>query len=352
MMDLLKFNQTKLFASHCLLWIGVWFFYMYFFSYNATNTLYVTWFSSILLPLTMLTTYATVYYLIPKFLLQERYWLFGLDAVYVLIFTAFLVTVTMIGSFIFISNLRVEDTPVMSRNLVFILILIYLVVGLVSFIHILNHNFNMLTRNKILENKILDTQLHIKEQELSYLKKQIHPHFLFNSLNTIYGFALKQSAQTPEIILKLSNLLDYILYQVSEKRVSLQQEIDHIEEYISLEQIRFQDTLDVTINKEEITENCSIPPMLFIPFVENAFKHGNILDGKLKIRIHFKAVDSHLSFRIENTAITEATKNNKNGIGLENIKKRLDLLFANRYELQTSHYKNRFVAALKINLYE
>ncbi|RXG21349.1 histidine kinase [Leeuwenhoekiella polynyae] len=351
-MDLLKFNQTKLFASHCLLWIGVWFFYMYFFSYNTNNTLYVTWFSSILLPLTMLTTYATVYYLIPKFLLQKRYWLFGLYSVYVVIFTAFLVTVTMIGSFIFISNLNVEDTPMMSRNLVFILILIYLVVGLVSFIHILNHNFNTLTQNKALENKILDTQLHIKEQELSYLKKQIHPHFLFNSLNTIYGFALKQSAQTPEIILKLSNLLDYILYQVSEKQVSFQQELDHIEEYISLEQIRFQDTLDVIINKDEIEKNCSIPPMLFIPFVENAFKHGNILNGKLKIRIDFEVSDSRLNFRIENSTITENIENHQNGIGLENIKKRLDLLFPNRYELKTTQFKNRFVAALKIDLHE
>lgn len=351
-MDLLKFNQTKLFASHCLLWICVWFFYMYFFSYNTNNTLYVTWFSSILLPLTMITTYATVYYLIPRFLLQKRYWLFGLYAIYVLIFTAFLVTVTMIGSFIFISNLRVEDTPMMSRNLVFILILIYLVVGIVSFIHILNHNFNTLTQNKALENKILDTQLHIKEQELSYLKKQIHPHFLFNSLNTIYGFALKQSAQTPEIILKLSNLLDYILYQVSEKKVSLQQEIDHIEEYISLEQIRFQDTLDVTINKNNIEEYCSIPPMLFIPFVENAFKHGNILNGKLKIRIDFEVSDSHLIFKIENTAITENIENQQNGIGLENIRKRLDLLFPKRYELKTTQFKNRFVAALNIDLYE
>ncbi|RXG16129.1 histidine kinase [Leeuwenhoekiella aestuarii] len=351
-MDLLKFNQTRIFATHTVLWIGVWFFFVYFFSYNTTNSLYVTWFSSILLPLTMLTTYATVYYLIPNYLMQKRYWLFGLYSVYVLIFTAFLATVTMIGSFLFISNLKLENTPVMSRNLPFILILIYLVVGLVSFVYILNHNFNTISRNKTLENKILDTQLHLKEQELSYLKKQIHPHFLFNSLNTIYGFALKQSTQTPEIILKLSNLLDYILYQVSEKQVSFQQELDHIEEYISLEQIRFQDTLEVIINKNEIEKNCSIPPMLFIPFVENAFKHGNILNGKLKIRIDFEVSDSHLNFKIENTMISENIDNHQNGIGLENIRKRLDLLFPNHYELETRRFKNRFVATLKINLHE
>lgn len=351
-MDLLKFNQTKLFASHFLLWVGVWFFYVYFFSYNTTNTLYVTWFSSILLPITMLTTYTTVYYLIPRYLMNLKYWLFGLYSTYVVIFTAFLTTVTMIGSFIFISNLQVENTPVMSRNLVFILILIYLVVGLVSFVYILNHNFNTLSRNKNLENKILDAQLHLKDQELHYLKKQIHPHFLFNALNTIYGFALKQSLQTPDIILKLSNLLDYILYQVTEKEVFLKQELDHIEEYISLEQIRFQDTLEVTIAKNDFDESIRVPPMLFLPFVENAFKHGAIVDGKLQIRMKFEVIKTQLFFHIENTTRNGETESEKASIGLKNIRKRLELLYPDNYDLQVKTPKNRYVVTLKISLHD
>jgi len=349
-MDLLKFNQTRIFATHTFLWICVWFFFVYFFSYNTTNSLYVTWFSSILLPLTMLTTYVTVYYLIPNYLMQKRYWLFGLYSVYVLIFTAFLATVTMIGSFLFISNLKLENTPVMSRNLPFILILIYLVVGLVSFVYILNHNFNTLSRNKTLENKILDTQLHLKEQELQYLKKQIHPHFLFNSLNTIYGFALRQSLQTPDIILKLSNLLDYILYQVQEKQVFLKQELDHIEEYVSLEQIRFQDTLQVEIVKTDFNETITLPPMLFLPFVENAFKHGAIIDGKLQVKLKFERIDNQLIFRIKNTAITDETETQDGRIGLTNITKRLDLLFGKDYDLQVEHLENWFMVTLKIKL--
>ena len=99
----------------------------------------------------------------------------------------------------------------MSKNYVFILILVYLIVLAVSFVHLLSHNFETISKNKDLENTILETQVRIKDQELQYLKKQIHPHFLFNTLNTIYGFALNQSKQTPEIILKLSNLLDYVL---------------------------------------------------------------------------------------------------------------------------------------------
>ena len=349
-MDLLKFNQTRIFASHTLLWVGVWFFFVYFFSYNSTNSLYVTWFSSILLPLTMLTTYTTAYYLVPKYLLQQRYLLFSLYAIYVLIFTAFLATVTMIGSFIFLSNLRVAETPPMSRNLIFIMILIYLVVGLVSFVHILKHNFNILTQNKALENKILDTQLHIKQQELHYLKKQIHPHFLFNTLNTIYGFALRQSRQTPDIILKLSNLLDYILYQVQEKEVSLEDELKHIEEYLSLEEIRFQDTLEVSVTKQYNNPSITIPPMLFLPFVENAFKHGAILDGKLRILIDLKADDHELCFKIKNTFLNALPSETPQGIGLPNIQKRLDLLFGKNYTLKVDTQDSWYSVELNLKL--
>ncbi len=280
----------------------------------------------------------------------RRYGLFVLYSVYILIFTAFLTTVTMIGSFIFISNLQVENTPVMSRNLVFILILIYLVVGLVSFVYILNHNFNTLSRNKNLENKILDAQLHLKDQELHYLKKQIHPHFLFNALNTIYGFALKQSLQTPDIILKLSNLLDYILYQVTANEVFLKQELDHIEEYISLEQIRFQDTLEVSIALNDFDESIKAPPMIFLPFVENAFKHGAIMDGKLKVSMEFNISKDHLFFRIKNTARIESTPTEELRVGLPNIQKRLDLLFPERYKLQVETPDTSYVVTLNIQL--
>ncbi len=101
---------------------------------------------------------------------------------------------------------------------------------------------------------MLTAQLQFKEQELHYLKKQIHPHFLFNTLNTIYGLALKQSSHTPEIILRLSNLLDYILYQVDKPRVTLKEEVMHIREYIELERIRFQDTLEIEFSSSDIDE--------------------------------------------------------------------------------------------------
>ncbi len=243
-MNLSQLNKSKFIPLHLLFWIGVWFFFVYFFSYNSNNANYVTWFSSFLLPVTMATTYFFVYFLIPKYLLVKKYILFALYSIYTLIFSTYLILVAIFGSFVFLSNMEIKNMPPMSRNYVFILILVYLIVGIVSFVKLLNHNFKTASENKELQNKILETQLQIKEQELNYLKKQIHPHFLFNTLNTIYGFALKQSKNTPDIILKLSNLLDYILYQVDKPKVSLKEEVLHIKEYIDLEKIRFQDTFE------------------------------------------------------------------------------------------------------------
>ncbi|WP_291852364.1 sensor histidine kinase [Lutibacter sp.] len=237
----------------------------------------------------------------------------------------------------------------MSRNFWFVLILVYLVVGLVSFVSLLNHNFKTDSKNKELQNKILETQLQIKNQELQYLKKQIHPHFLFNTLNTIYGFAIKQSKDTPEIILKLSNLLDYILYQVNKPKVSLKEEVLHIKEYIDLEKIRFQDTLKVKFNSNEISEEIEIAPMLLIPFVENAFKHGNLIEGFLTVEIVISVSDNKLNFFIKNTFSNDDEDKNETGIGLENIQKRLYLLYENNYQLKIEKRENWFQVNLVIN---
>ncbi|WP_247649214.1 sensor histidine kinase [Lutibacter sp. B1] len=194
----------------------------------------------------------------------------------------------------------------------------------------------------------METQLQLKEQELKFLKMQIHPHFLFNTLNTIYGFALKQSKDTPEIILKLSNLLDYILYQVNKPKVSLKEEVTHIKEYIALEKIRFQDTLKVSFKANDISEEKQIAPMLLIPFVENAFKHGNLIEGFLKVEIVIALDDDKLDFQIKNTVLTNDELEGNKGIGLENIKKRLNLLYANNYKLDIEKNDNWFTVNLTI----
>lgn len=348
-MNLFQFHKTKLILYHFLFWIGVWFFYVYFFSYNSNNTNYVTWFSSFLLPVTMITTYFVVYYLIPKYLLTKKYKHFTLYSVYTLIFSTYLILISIFGSLMFLSNYNIENMPPMSRNYVFVLILVYLIVFIVSFVSLLNHNFKTISENKELQNKILETQLQIKEQELQYLKKQIHPHFLFNTLNTIYGFALKQSKNTPDIILKLSNLLDYILYQVNKPKVSLKEEVLHIKEYIALEKIRFQDTLKVSFIANDIPNEIQIAPMLLIPFIENAFKHGNLIDGFLKVDIRINLIEDQLLFSIKNSILKNESKEDKPGIGLENIKKRLNLLYKNNYQLRIENKENWYVVNLIIS---
>jgi two-component system LytT family sensor kinase len=301
-----------------------------------------------LLPITMITTYFVVYYLIPKYLLIKKYKTFGLYSFYTFVFSTYLILMAIFASYVFLSNFELKTMPPMSRNYVFILILVYLIVFMGSLISLIGHNFKTQSYTNELQNKLLETQLQIKDQELQYLKKQIHPHFLFNTLNTIYGFALKQSTDTPEIILKLSNLLDYILYQVNKPSVGLVEEVSHIKEYIDLERIRFQETLKVDFTSEEIHSDIQIAPMLLIPFVENAFKHGDLIDDFLHIELEIKTDGNGLDFNIKNSVKENYQEKTKNGIGLENIKKRLDILYVNNYSLDINRENNWYKVRLKI----
>lgn len=345
-MNNLQNIKPKLVLFHALFWIVVWFFFFYFFSYNSDKLDYALWFSSGLLPLTIAITYFVNLRLIPKYLLTKRYWKFALYSFYTLIYCSYIISLLIYTCLIFVLKFDVKEMPPMSKNFFFILLLVFLVVGIISFVSILNQSFKTATANRELQNKILSTQLQLKEQELHYLKRQIHPHFLFNTLNTIYGFALKQSKHTPDIILKLSNLLDYILYQVNKPKVSLKEEVLHLEEYISLEKIRFQDTLNVVFETSEINEKYQIAPMLLIPFVENAFKHGAIINGFLKIEIKISIENNQLNFFIKNTIQSETESSGKNGIGLQNIKKRLELNYPNNYFLENKIENGCYLAQL------
>ncbi len=348
-MNLLKIINARFVLLHSFFWIAVWFFFVYFFSYNSDNTTYVIWFSSFLLPVTMIVSYFVVYGLIPKYLLTKKYKLFALYSFYTLVLSTYLIVLAILGSFIFLSNMNITNMPPMSKNFVFVLILVYLIVIIISFVSILNHNFKNISKNKELQNKILEAQLQFKDQELQYLKKQIHPHFLFNTLNTIYGFALKKSENTADVILKLSNLLDYILYQVNKPKVSLTEEILHLKEYISLEKIRFKDSLKVEFSHNDFDNSIQIAPMLLIPFVENAFKHGSLINGFLTIEINLIVEDNKLDFSIKNSVVKDSTNSQKKGIGLENIKKRLDLHFKNNYNLDIYNSEGMFNVNLSIS---
>ena len=338
-------NSRSLFIPlHLTFWCGVWLFFIYIFSHNSPNAIYVTWSASFLLPISMLATYYTNYYLLPKYLFKKKYVPFIGHSLLILSISIYLVQLVIFDNYIFASEIQSIEMP---NNFVFVLVLVYLVVGFVGFAKLLSHNAHTLAVNKQLENENLQNSLKLKEQELQHLKKQIHPHFLFNTLNTIYSFALRKSERTPEIILKLSNLLDYILYQVQKPLVPLTEEIAHLQEYVSLEKIRFGDSLAIKFTTKGIDQEVNIPPMLFIPLVENAFKHGAIIDGKLTVTIDITYKNEQLSCTVYNS-IKDIKTDYNTGLGLSTIERRLKLLYKDNFKLQTDITETHFSISLLI----
>ncbi len=333
---------------HILFWILVYFFYNYFLGYGSQNTEYVTRFSLFLMPITIVISYIFLFYLIPKFLLKNKQGLFILYSIYTLIISSFFIALSILYGSILLDHLRLDNSSPLTKTFLFIVLGVYFVVFVAITIGLIMNNYKSAVKNEDLKNKILQTQLQLKEQELRLLKMQIHPHFLFNSLNTIYGYALKKEDQAPEMILKLSNLLDYILYQIEKPAVFLTNELNHIEDYIALEKIRFHDTLEVAFNQKNISEDIMIAPMLLIPFVENSFKHGAIVDGILKIAINVSIEEHTLLFKISNSV--QKDTNSSTGIGLDNIQKRLEMLYQDKYELKIEQEKHQFIIELKIDL--
>ncbi len=330
---------------HIIFWYIVWWFYVYFFGFNTTNLSYVNWFSTILIPVTCFVTYTNIYYLLPKYLMHQNYKRFVWYNLYVLVGAAYSIIVLIYIGFIFRSDFKLEHIPPLSKSLPFILISVYLIVFVVITFKLQALNLKTLNQNKILENRTLESQLRLKEEELKVLKMQIHPHFLFNTLNTIYGMALKKDDYTPELILKLSDLLDYILYQIDKPYVDIKDELGHLQNYIELERIRFRDTLYVETNFEDV-DDLKIPPMFLIPFVENSFKHGKHIQGVLKIQIQAAYKNGYFRFYISNSYEMQGT--HQPGIGLNNIKKRLTLLYPSQHELQICQTDNKFIVDLKL----
>lgn len=335
------------FLMHIIFWCVVLLFFTYFFGAGSNNFNDTLLFSLCLMPITIATTYVSIYKLIPDYLFTKRYILFILYSLYTVIISGYLILVTIFFSLIYLAGFEYQEMNPITRNIILVTTAVFLVVIIVSAFKLVKLNLVNTTKTSNLEKKILETQLKLKEQELHYLKMQIHPHFLFNTLNTLYGFALKKADETPEMILKLSNLLDYLLYQVDKPFVLLADEINHINDYIELEKMRFNNTLQVEFRVINMIDSIKIAPMLLIPFVENSFKHGSIQNGILNINIALSCNDKQLRFLIENTH-AESEKNHS-GIGLENIKKRLELLYKNKYELKIAESEDNFKVTLKID---
>ncbi|MCD4791646.1 MAG: histidine kinase [Bacteroidales bacterium] len=186
--------------------------------------------------------------------------------------------------------------------------------------------------------------------ELSFLRSQVNPHFLFNTLNNIYSLANRKSEQTGNAIMKLSHLMRYMLYEAKKDRVDLQNEINYLTDYIELQKLRMPDKSKVVFNIEGNENDKEIEPMLLVPFLENAFKHGDIYSDDAKIDILLRIKETELLYKVENK-IDEATitgKDKVKGIGLDNLNKRLKLYYPGKHEFSTEKKGNVFISILKI----
>jgi len=191
------------------------------------------------------------------------------------------------------------------------------------------------------------------QTELALLKSQINPHFFFNTLNSLYSLSLEQSQQVPKVILELSDLMRYVLDSGNKKSVPLKDEVQFIKNYISLEKLRLPESTDIQISVKGDMNSHSIAPMLLIPFVDNSFKHGlssSIEDGYIHVDITMEK--KHLNFRIENSKPQYEISNSKAspGVGLENVKRRISLLYPDKHQLNILDNPYNFCVELAIIL--
>ncbi len=194
----------------------------------------------------------------------------------------------------------------------------------------------------------------VMQSELKFLKSQINPHFLFNTLNNVYSLALIKSDKTPDVVLKLSEILRYMLYECNEPKVKLASEVKYIENYLALEKLRQNKNLNIEFIKEGEIKDQVISPLLFTPFLENAFKHGvnKVLENKC-VKIHLKVNKNKVFFSVENTKPdidAEELIKTPGGIGLANVKKRLNLLYPNKYRFDIENTKTSYKIELFLEL--
>ena len=182
------------------------------------------------------------------------------------------------------------------------------------------------------------------------LKSQLSPHFLFNALNSIYSLSLKKSDKLPKAILTMSDLLRYVTYESNENHVNIQKEINYIDNYINLQKIRLSTESQILITVKNENEDAEIAPMILIPFVENAFKHGVNSNGVATITLNITINKTCIDFYIENIKYPRNQKDTVHGIGIQNVKTRLELLYDSRYTLDINEIDNKYTVSLKIQL--
>jgi two-component system, LytTR family, sensor kinase len=342
-----KFERNR-WLWHLVFWVS----YVLFFTilYGSFDNDYYREFMVLieLLPFKIAVTYLMLYVFVPKFLLRKKYFLFAIF--FIITSITFGVPYRLISYYYLYPIYWPEHAfslhPLNVAKIIKSLVSIYTVTAIAILIKLIKLAFhNQQETNKLNSEKL--------EAELKFLKSQIHPHFLFNTLNNLYALTLKKDDKAPEIVLKLSELLDYMLYECNVPTIDIKREISHIENYIDLEKIRYGDRLKVDFINNGKLSDVKIAPMLILPFVENAFKHG--ASGEIEspwIKIDLSIDDKQLVLNVENSKETRAIVDDQGyteGIGLKNVKRRLELLYKNNYKLDVVDKGKAYLVVLKLN---
>lgn len=300
------------------------------------------------IPITIFLTYINLYLLMPAFYYRQKYVNYAATLLIALFAGGLLMRFT---THVFILPWEQIHNPVRYKqeNKNFWIPIRILRISFIPFPVIAITMLIELMRNAYRQQKNLrELEKEKFSAEMGLLKAQINPHFFFNTLNSLYGLTLKGSDRAPKVVLRLSELMHYMLYETRSDKVLLEKEISHLENYISIEQMRFADRLYLSFLHSGDISGKTIAPLLLLPFVENAFKHGIANDAGW-ITITLKVISNTLYLKVENSYPANA-KQTGHGLGLVNVKRRLELTYPGNYELHLAKNNDFFEAGLKLNL--
>ncbi|MEQ1588049.1 MAG: histidine kinase [Cyclobacteriaceae bacterium] len=325
---------------HGLFWLLILALYVVFFGRENSNYVQTFFFVGLLMPVTIGTTYFLNYYLVPRYLMKERYGLFILYFIYTLLGSLFLEMMIAMLTFLVMAEVRIKEMSPASIDIFFLLTSLLMVVFFGVAIKMLLH----WRQSKEDYQKLMHARV---ESELKFLKAQLNPHFLFNTLNNLYYLTTEKSDKAPQAILQLSEILDYVMHTGKSVFVPLEKELKQVENYIALELLRYEDRVQVTTQFSGDLNKYEIGPMVLITLIENAFKHGVMpIAGKAWINITVAGKENRLFISISNSAISTKPGN---GIGLENLQSQLGHLYKGEYSMEVVNKVGEFSVTLILN---
>lgn len=327
--------------SHLLFWISL-VFILAFFDSNGMNFIQKLALEFINIGFYALIVYINYLYLFPIYLKHKKL----ISHLFLLVIGSIIITpIKSLILYLTTSNPNIQGFFIDNQYFIF---LSTFFVGFSSSIYFIMSDWLTSQREK------QELAKETLQSELKFLKSQINPHFLFNTLNSLYALTLKKSDQAPEIVLKLSEMMRYMLYDCNEKKVSLQKEVAYMTNYLELEKLRHGKKMDINVIINGEIEDQYIAPLLFIPFIENCFKHGisnRIGDGYVNIVLDI--TKTNVKILVENSkspTMPNTSGKRTGGIGLINVKRRLELLYPNQYglDIETSPTIYRVILSLKL----